>query len=55
MPLKSIEKLKVPSINWSSTLVWRLINLAQANENKNVMIGKAKDYVCSIFMLGIVV
>jgi hypothetical protein len=55
MPPKSKEKPKVPSINWSSTLVWRLINLAQADENRNVMIGKAKDDVRSIFMLGIVV
>ncbi|KAF8816151.1 hypothetical protein BYT27DRAFT_7077746 [Phlegmacium glaucopus] len=43
MPLKSKKKPKVPSIHWSPTLVWRLIDLAQADENKNAMIGKAKE------------
>ena len=51
MPKSSKEKPKIPTINWSPALVWKLIDMAQSNENKNIMVGKAKEdvrYVLSI-------
>ncbi|KAF8156973.1 hypothetical protein B0H34DRAFT_711425 [Crassisporium funariophilum] len=44
MPPKAFQdKAKIPAITWTTDLVWKIINAAQENENKNVMIGKAKE------------
>ncbi|KAF8148472.1 hypothetical protein B0H34DRAFT_737190 [Crassisporium funariophilum] len=42
-PKASQDKAKIPVIMWTADLVWKIINAAQENENKNVMIGKAKE------------
>lgn len=47
---EKVEKPKIPTINWTPTLVWKLISAAQSDENKNIMVGKAKEDVCSIFV-----
>jgi len=44
-PKSSKEKPKIPTITWTSTLVWKLIDVAQSDENRNVMVGKAKEDV----------
>ena len=50
MPKSSKEKPKIPT-NWSPALVWKLIDMAQSNENKNIMVGKAKKDVCYVLSI----
>jgi len=42
---KPDDKPKLPTINWTNPLIWKLISAAQKDENRNVMIGKAKEDV----------
>ena len=41
------EKPKIPAIVWSPELVWTLISTAEAQENRNVMVGKLKEDMSS--------
>ena len=47
-PKPSKEKPKIPTITWTLILVWKLIDMAQSDQNQNVMIGKVKEDVCRI-------
>ena len=42
-PKPSKEKPKIPTITWTLTLVWKLIDMAQSDQNRNVIIGKVKE------------
>ena len=44
-PKASREMPKIPTITWTSSLVWKLIDATQSDLNRNVMVGKAKEDV----------
>jgi hypothetical protein len=45
------EKPKIPAIVWSPELVWTLISIAEAPENRNVMVGKLKEDVSRLLYI----
>jgi len=45
------EKPKIPAIIWTAELVWKLISITEAPENRNVMVGKLKEDVSSFLYI----